>query len=279
MGHLPGRQRSVVGGNGSPWHDFAVDASTGAWRILLGRWRGTESSSWPFCDGDFNHPPRFAVLTLPQLDSGSMFGLRMLDLGVAHYDLQKAGDAYTVTGLIENQAGTAQVLVQAEDVPAEGKPSQVESPVAAHSRSRGSFPSEAAHRAAGPAGTAAAGAGRPDPEPLVSSGLETRRFPPLLLAYLDRNYYTRETAVRAIFSVHVAEISQPLVAQCEIRPAGATQFRSAARSRIPSGPCLPSRWPVCRRASIPSPCGCLTQPAGSSPSRRPSRARSRPPRH
>ena len=42
-------------------------------------------------------------------------------------------------------------------------------------------------------------------ELLLAANLGPERYPPLMQAYLDRNYYTRERAARAIFHLNISE--------------------------------------------------------------------------
>ena len=211
-----------------PWRDLATDQAAGAWTMLCARTRGTKSISWPSCEDNVNDPRRFATLTLPQLDSGSRFGLRVLDLDVPHYNLEKTGYSYTVTGLIENQASTArQFVVQAEDVPGEGKPSQAKVGVRAPPKAEVPFQVTMKVDRLGSRELQLRVLDAKTQTVVASSGLQARRFPPLLEAYLDRSYYTREPAARAIFEVH-AEVAQALVAECDIRPEGASPIASRA---------------------------------------------------
>lgn len=205
-----------------PWHNFAADLGNGQWRINVCRGKRTppaEFSSFSPVDGNFHQPDRFALLEKPAVNLAPLTGLSLADVAVPRYTVEGKGYAYECTGqIVSKAADERRLLMELTDRPADGPATTVTQPltIAAH----GSQPLtiKVPFAALGPRTLQIRLRNAADNRPVLVNAYAENLFPRLLTAYVDRNYYTTETEVRAIFSLNVAAAPAVFTAAAEITP-------------------------------------------------------------
>ena len=214
-----------------PWYNFAADLGKRNWSAQFCRARhagATEYSSYSFCDGSFHNTKRFARLSAPKVDFSHLLGFELYNIRVESYGVEPEGYSYTVEALLRS-ATARKVRLMLEDRPSAGDPAQTTQELTLEPGQGEPIAAQMKIAALGPRKLALQLNDSESGEPLYVNAFSSEIFPNLLIAYLDRNYYTREKTAQAIFALNIPHLGAPLFAEAVVELPGK---KKSIRQRI-----------------------------------------------
>ena len=216
-----------------PWYNFGEDFGRGTWRLNLCRDKKTEPkeiSSWSYQPDTFHDMNLFGNLATPQVDFSRFQGLAISDLEVTSYDVSEQGYSYLVKGVLANTGkNPRRLLVEGEDCPkaAKGKLATLTATVPANN----TMPFELAIPAddLAPRRLKVRLRDAETGEACYVTSLTEDRYPQLMKAWLDRNYYTKEKKANAVVSLNIPRAQGRFSANLEVRAQGDSLLKQQAK--------------------------------------------------